>query len=400
MKILHVITRLILGGAQQNTVMSCAAQVAAGHEVHLAYGPIEGPEGSMLDAARASGATLHEIPSMVRELAPVKDFRCYRALRTLVQSLKPDVVHSHSSKAGVLARGAAWAEVFNKKQAAVNTQIIHTVHGLAFHDRQSKWTHRLYVRLERWAARRCHHLIAITPEMVDAFAQQGIAPRDKFTVIASGVEVDAFAAHPEARAAVRERHGLPADAYVVGHVGRLDTLKGHADLLDVLPLLRAQGEEHGRDVWLFFVGDGFGRHAVENHANMALGKTVLAGRVDLDQVPDCLAAMDVMTLPSYQEGQSRTLVEAQLAGLPVVAYATGGIPSVCGGGGAGRLVPTGDKDALAQAILSLASNPAAAAQLARAGQTHARLHFGAKRMNDALLMLYAELLGGRHPMRA
>ena len=359
MKILHVITRLILGGAQQNTVMSCAAQVAAGHEVHLAYGPIFGPEGSMLEESKASGATLHEIPSLVRELAPVTDARCYRALRELIRELKPDVVHSHSSKAGIVARGAAWAETQTNfwghaaDMTLQDTRVIHTVHGLPFHDHQSRLKHRLYVGLERWAAKRCHHLIAITPEMVDAFVDERIASRERFTVIPSGVDVDAFAARPEARETTRTRLGIPEDAYVVGHVGRLDPLKGHADLLDVLPRLR----EEGRDVWLLFVGDGFARDAVEEHANMALGKTVLTGRVDLADVPDTLAAMDVMTLPSYQEGQSRTLVEAQLCGLPVVAYATGGIPSVCGGGAAGRLVPTGDKDALAAALLELMADP-------------------------------------------
>jgi len=394
LKILHVITRLILGGAQQNTVMSCAAQVAAGHDVHLAYGPIFGPEGSMLAEAEASGATLHEIPSLVRELAPVPDFRCYRALRQLVQQVRPDVVHSHSSKAGVLVRGAAWAETQTNfwghaaDMTLPETRVIHTVHGLPFHDHQPRLKHRLYVGLERWAAKRCHHLVAITPEMVNAFVDKQIAPREKFTVIPSGVDVAAFAARPEARAATRARLGIPDDAYVVGHVGRLDPLKGHADLLDVLPRLR----EEGRDVWLLFVGDGFGRAAVEGHVHMKQGRTVITGRVDLADVPGCLAAMDVMTLPSYQEGQSRTLVEAQLSELPTVAYATGGIPSVMGGGAAGRLVPTGDKDALAEAVLALMADPQVAAALAAAGRAHAVEHFGAEKMHAELLELYERLV--------
>lgn len=391
MRILHVITRLILGGAQQNTVMSCAAQVAAGHEVHLAYGPIFGPEGSMLDEAKASGAVLHEVPTMVRELAPMKDWRCRAALERLVVDLSPDVVHSHSSKAGILARAAAWSVsqadfwAHAHDMTLPGMRVLHTVHGLPFHDKQSRLIHRLYVGLERWAAKRCHHLIAITPQMVEAFVDQQIAPAEKFTVIPSGVDVAAFTPRPEARAAVRERYGIPADAQVVGHVGRLDPLKGHADLLDVLPDL-------GPDTWLLFVGDGFGRGVVEAHPAMASGRAVITGRVDLEAVPDHLAAMDVMTLPSYQEGQSRTVVEAQLCGVPVVAYATGGIPAVCAGGAAGRLVPTGDRQALAGAILALAADRAAAAKLADAGRAHAREHFSAERMNTELLALYDRLV--------
>ncbi|MEM9419992.1 MAG: glycosyltransferase, partial [Planctomycetota bacterium] len=257
MKILHVITRLILGGAQQNTVMSCKAQVDAGHEVHLAYGPIHGPEGSMLEEAQASGATLHEIKPMVRELSPLNDWWCRSALFELYDQVEPDIIHSHSSKAGILVRSAAAKYIaairhsdFGSDDLLRIPKIIHTVHGLPFHDEQSKLIHNLYVRLEKYAAKRCDHLIAITPEMVEAFEAKKIASADKFTVIPSGIDVDAFTPQPERRDAVRMKYGIPQDALVVGHVGRLDPLKGHADLLDQLPRLR----EGDKDVWLFCVG--------------------------------------------------------------------------------------------------------------------------------------------------
>lgn len=420
MKILHVITRLILGGAQQNTVMSCKAQVEAGHDVHLAYGPIRGPEGSLLEEAKASGATLHEIKPMVRRLSPVNDWRCYRELQRLVRELKPGVVHSHSSKAGILVRAAAWKERRNPVREKLfaearekgfklrlgpqnprdfRPQIIHTVHGLPFHEQQSKLIHNLYVSLEKYAAKRCDHLIGITPAMVEAFVEKKIAAADKFTVIPSGVDVAAFAPRPERRDAVRDELGIPRDALVVGHVGRLDPLKGHADLLDQLPRLRGDTgrgltpADPGREVWLLFVGDGFGRAAVEAHPNMALGKTVLTGLVPLDRVPDYLSAMDVMALPSYQEGQSRTLCEALLCGVPVVGYDAGGIPAVCVDGVTGKLVPVGDQDALGQAVLDLLGDPVYRATLAERGRRHVIEHFSAEKMNRALLELYERLLG-------
>ena len=395
MTILHVITRLILGGAQLNTVMSCRAQVAAGHEVHLAYGPIFGPEGSLLEEARASGATLHEVGSLVRELSPRKDVRCVGELRRLVRELRPDVVHSHSSKAGILTRAAAWRETqragfwaYAADMTLGDERIVHTVHGLPWDDTQAWWRRRLYVGLERWAAKRCHHVVAITPQMVDAFVDAKVAPREKFTVIPSGVEVADFAPVPRQRDAVRARYGIPADAAVVGHVGRLDRLKGHADLLDVLPQLDAGG----RDVWLLFVGDGFDRAAVEARPQFASGRAVITGRVDADAVPAHLAAMDVTALPSYQEGQSRTLVEALLCETPVVGYATGGIPDVVRDGVTGRLAATGDRDALAAALNATLADPAGSRAMAAAGRADVAERFSAERMNRELLTLYGRLV--------
>ena len=413
LKILHVITRLILGGAQQNTVMSCRAQVAAGREVHLAYGPIYGPEGSLLAEARASGATLHEIPSMVRQLSPLADARCYRAVRKLVRELQPDVVHSHSSKAGIIVRAGAWRQRRNPPRLATleharrnglrlrlappdprddRPQVVHTVHGLPFHDRQHPLVHRLYVGLERYAARRCHHLIAITPAMVDAFTQHHIAPAEKFTVIPSGIDVAAFAPRPDLRETIRRRYHIPLNAHVIGHVGRLDPLKGHADLMDQLPAFHEAAAARGREATLLFVGDGYHRQHLEQHPAAATGRVVYTGLVPLAEVPDHLAAMDVMALPSYQEGQSRTLCEAMLCGVPVAAYDVGGIGAVCIDGVTGRLVPVGDPVALRDAIDELLAQPDHAAQLAEAGREHVVEHFSAEAMNAAILRLYDELL--------
>ncbi len=400
MKILHVITRLILGGAQQNTVMSCRAQVAAGHEVHLAYGPIYGPEGSLLSEAQASGTTLHEISSMVRPLRPFQDLSCYRQLRRFIRELRPDVVHSHSSKAGILTRAAAWAEVKMRSEleaSIISTTpplpvIIHTVHGLPFHDQQNPLIHHLYVRLERYAAKRCHHLIAITPAMVDAFANSQIAPATKFTVIPSGIDIDAFTPRLTSRGTIRQRYDIPLDAHVVGHVGRLDPLKGHADLMDQLPRLRAAAASVHQDAYLLFVGDGYHRARLEQHPAIATGRVIFTGLVPLAHVPDHLAAMDAMALPSYQEGQSRTLCEALLCGVPIVAYDVGGIGAVCIDEVTGRLVPVGDPRGLGNALIDLLGQSAYGAQLAAAGRQHVIDHFSGEAMNQALLTLYDQLL--------
>ncbi len=382
MRVLHVITRLIQGGAQQNTVLSCAAQVRAGHEVTLAFGPIYGPEGSLLDEAVASGARLVELRSMRRAILPGRDVLVYRELRKLIRETKPDIVHTHSSKAGIVGRAAAWHERV--------PAVVHTVHGLPFHDRQRRLVHHLYVTLEQWAAKRCHHLVAITPAMVEAFVQKEIAPREKFSIIPSGVEAGKFAASPAARERARALLGLDTNERVLGIVARLDALKGHDDLLDILPdLVRRLGE-----LKLVFLGDGWSRERLvrrvkaEGHER----RVIFTGLLPHEQVAEALPAIDVKVLPSYQEGQSRTLIEALLCGCGIVAYGVGGIPSICIDGETGRLAPVGNKRALADAIAWMFEHPRERAAMVERGQKLVRERFSADAMTAQLEALYARLM--------
>jgi glycosyltransferase involved in cell wall biosynthesis len=382
MTILHLITRLILGGAQQNTVITCAAQVKAGHAVTLAYGPIYGPEGSLLDEAKASGATLVEVPTLRRAVLPWHDLRCYRELRALIRRVTPDVVHTHSSKAGILGRAAAWAEGV--------PCVVHTIHGLPFHDRQWWPVRTAYIAAERWAARRCHKLIGITQAMCDEFAANGIGRDEQFTVICSGVDIEHFTEDQGAAGQVlRAMTGIGA-APVVGLVGRFDPMKGHADLLDVAPMLI----QRVPDVRFLFVGDGWGRRQVESRiAHQGLGDRVTIGaRVKPTLIRRWYDVMDVVALPSYQEGQGRVLVEAMLCGCAVVAYDTGGIRDVVIDNVTGRLVPRGNRAALGEAVARLLEHPEHRKRLAEQGREHALKHFDARDMVEKIERVYRDVL--------
>ncbi len=385
MKILHIITRLIQGGAQQNTVLSCAAQVRSGHEVHLAYGPIYGPEGSLLAVAKASGAVLHEVSSMRRAVNPWHDLRCYYALRKLIREVQPDIVHTHSSKAGIVGRAAGW-----KVRVGGLPKVVHTVHGLPFHDYQSRLIHNLYVRLECYAAKWCDHLIAITPAMVEAFERNDIAGPDCFTVIPSGVDFSRFVVETDARERARDRLGIAADAPVVALLARLDALKGHDDVVDILPDLL---KRHG-DIQLLFIGDGWRREHIEKRiADAGYSDRVrLMGLVPHEQVRNILPAADVKILPSYQEGQSRTLIEALLCGCGIVAYDVGGISSICIDGQTGRLVPVGDKQALADASDWMIEHPTERQAMTERGRVLVKEKFSAESMARELDKLYHRLL--------
>jgi glycosyltransferase involved in cell wall biosynthesis len=386
-KILHIITRLILGGAQQNTVQCCAAQVAAGHTVTLAYGPIYGPEGSVLPEAEKSGAALCEIPSLRRAILPIHDLAAYHALRRLIRQERPDVVHTHSSKAGILGRAAAWAE----KTPAV----IHTIHGLPFHSRQSVFIYQSYVLAERWAAHRCHRLIGITHAMCETFQQHRIGRPEQFDVVPSAVDISEFQSSPGEREKVRHSLGIPDDAPVIGLVARFDPYKGQDDLLNILPPLVAQHPQ----TRLLFVGDGWNRKHLENRvAHEGLGGHVIfTGLVPPVRVGPLMSAMDIHALPSYQEGQARTLVQALLCDCAIVGYAVGGIPEVCIDGQTGRLAPQGDQQALLRAILDLLAHPEERKKLTAQGKLHAQKNFDHRVMIRRLEEIYKTVLNNRPP---
>ncbi len=248
LRIMHISTRLILGGSQENTVLSCEGQAEHGHVVSLVYGPIYGPEGSLLDRVRAHGGIeTIETPHLVREVAPLADWRCYRDLRALIVDWKPDVVHTHSSKAGILGRAAAW-----KEQVPC---VVHTIHGLAFHPYQSRRRNALYILSERWAARRCHAIVCVAEAMRDQALAAGIGRPEQYVIIYSGMEVARYTHPAVSRDEARAELGLRPGDFVVGTVARLAELKGHDDLLDALaPLLRERPQ-----VKLLWVGDGWWR---------------------------------------------------------------------------------------------------------------------------------------------
>jgi glycosyltransferase involved in cell wall biosynthesis len=381
-KILHLITRLILGGAQENTVYSCLGQHAAGHQVTLAFGPIYGPEGSLLEQVKQSGVKWVVLPSMKRALDPLADWRAYRQCRRLIAELKPDVVHTHSSKAGIVGRHAAWRERV--------PAVVHTIHGLPFHPYQSKWKNAIYIAAERRAARRCHAIVSVADAMTRQALAAGIGRDEQYTTIYSGMETDTFTGAIGERTAVRQRLGIAEDDFVVGTVARLAELKGHDDLLDVLPGL-VRREERLKLLW---VGDGWWRkRLVQRIQTMGLSeRIVLTGLVGPEEIPGLISAMDVLAHPSYREGLPRTVPQALLTGVPVICYDGDGAPEVCEDGVTGKLVPTGDTETLGEAMAWMAAHPAERRAMGREGQARCVKRFDRNEMVQQLEALYQRVL--------
>lgn len=391
MKILHVSTRLILGGSQENTVLSCEGQARLGHDVHLAFGPIYGPEGSMLPRVeafnRASPRRIatHVVPHLVREIHPIADARCYGELRALIRDIKPDVVHTHSSKAGILGRAAAWAE----GGAVGSRRVVHTIHGPPFHRYEKPWRNALYIALERFAARRCHAIVSVADAMTRQFLEAGIGAPSLYTTVRSGMEVEPFltaapgASRAESRAALRIEDG----AIVIGVVARLAELKGHDDLLSAL-----EGDMKSNPrLRLLWVGDGWLRPKLEARLqSMGLSERVhITGMVPPERIPAMIRAMDLVVHPSYREGLPRVVPQALLCGVPVVAYDVDGANEVCFDEATGRLVRAGDVVGLCEAVRWMLDDPPRARATAERGREHCHTVFSIDAMVRGLERVYS-----------
>jgi glycosyltransferase involved in cell wall biosynthesis len=381
MRIVHVITRLIVGGAQENTLLSCEGQHDRGHDVTLITGPALGPEGSLMERAKGYGYRVIEVDEMRRSILPVKDFRTYGRLVRLFDELKPDVVHTHSSKAGILGRWAA--------DKAKVPAIVHTVHGLAFTASTSRMVNSVYKALERQAAPLTTRIVCVADAMREQSLAANIGTREQYVTVYSGMETGPFLEPPVARETVRGDLGIGDEQVVVGTIARLFHLKGHDDLLDIAPALCARHP----DLRFLWVGDGLLRPQFERRIEaMGLrGRFILTGLVPPARIPELANAMDLLVHPSRREGLARALPQASLAGKPVVTYDVDGNREGVIDGETGFVLPPFDRSRLEQSVDRLVSDPSLRATMGEAGRRFAQGRFDAKGMVDALENLYAAL---------
>jgi glycosyltransferase involved in cell wall biosynthesis len=381
MRICHVITRLIIGGAQENTLLTCEGLRERGHDVTLVSGPTRGPEGSLVARARAGGYRFIELPELIRAVNPWMDARARRYLRMQLAELRPDLVHTHSSKAGILARFAA-------ADARVPI-IVHTIHGMSFNRTQGRLVRTLYAWLERAAARRTHAIVTVADAMIAQSVAARICPRERMQTIYSGMGIEPFDPARYDRAAVRSAWGFDEDAVVVGAVARLFRRKGYEQLLPIMAAAAARAPRL-RFVW---IGDGAQRGDYERAlARLGLaGRTRLTGLVPPTDIPRLLAGLDILAHTSQWEGLPRAVVQALLMRVPTVAFAIDGTPEVVLDGQTGRLVPLNDEPAFVAALVELAGDPALRARLGAAGRTHCLTRFDWRLMVEQLEELYVRL---------
>lgn len=332
-KVAHVVTRLDLGGAQQNTLATVRGLDPSRFDAFLVCG-----EGGYFDAeVRSSGIKSVFVDSLVREVSPLRDLLAILELWKVFQSERPTIVHTHSSKAGILGRIAA--------ALAGVPVIIHTYHGFGFHDRQNPSVKAAYVAMERFCSLFTTKLVYVSHANADYAERHGLGPGKDATIIRSGVRLSDFPAKVDA-AKLKMSAGIGMHKPVVVSIGNLKPQKNAGDFVKAAAKVSARFPE----ARFVFIGDGPQRRELEARA-FALGlesKLMFLGwRRDGAQ---WLAAADVFALTSLWEGLPRALVEALRTGLPAVCYATDGVLDVLRDGENGFVVPPGDADAFAERL--------------------------------------------------
>lgn len=381
-RVVHVITMLEWGGAQENTLHTVERLDPRRFDSSIVAGP-----GGMLDprAAALGGSRFRTVPDLCREVRPWKDFRAFLQLRSLIREMRrsgseaPLIVHTHSSKAGILGRAAA--------RAGGADAVVHSIHGFGFHDGQPPAVRAFYVRLERLAARWTDAFVAVSEENARLGSREGIFPPGKCRLIRSGFDTRRFLGG--SRGAGRKLIGARQDVPVVGTVAVMKPQKAPLDFVAVAQRVAA-GFPEARFV---MVGDGEMRPEVER-AVYAAGLTerfhLLGWR---PEVPDLISAFDVFLLTSRWEGLPKVVPQALIAGVPVVATAVDGTKEIVDEGADGFLARTGDVEAMATGVVRILSGECLPGVPGK--RDRLLLEFDQAEMVRAQERLYAELLAGK-----
>jgi glycosyltransferase involved in cell wall biosynthesis len=384
-RVLRVIARMNLGGPAYHVSLLSGRMAPERFETLLVSGRVPPGEESSTDLAERYGARLVSARHLSPALRPVDDLRALREVARIARAFRPDIVHTHTAKAGMIGRLAA--EVCGRPRPVV----LHTYHGHVLEGYFSAPVERFYRLLERGLATRTDRLIGVSGAVVDDLVRLRIADRSKFEVIPLGLELDRFLELPaEPGGPFREELGVGPNEVVATFVGRVAPIKR----VDVLLRAFAHARQLGAPVRLAIVGDGEPRAELEALA-ASLG---CAGAVHFTGYRRDLASIvggtDIAVLSSDNEGTPVSLIEAAAGARPMVATRAGGVPDVVVDG-TGLLADRGDHEGLAVALHELAGDPVRRRTMGARAREHAAGRYRWERLVERMEDLYEGLLRGR-----
>ncbi|MBI4845773.1 MAG: glycosyltransferase family 4 protein [Candidatus Omnitrophica bacterium] len=381
-RVLHIITRFIIGGAQENTLLTVLGLGQTGrYELTLMSGPAIGPEGSLIKKAQER-TNFILMPELRRNVNLYFDIIALVKLYIFLKKNKFDIVHTHSSKAGILGRIAA-------KLAGIKI-IIHTIHGLPFFKEQHPLANKVYLLLEKFVTTFTSKVICVSQTIIDEAVRLGVGPHEKFIKIFSGVNLSAFHEHPQTRRIFREKLNIHGECPVVGKVARLYHLKGHEFLIEAAVLVKKKIP----DVKFVFFGDGILKEELILQAKkLSLENTIIfAGLIIPEAIPYYLQVIDVLAHVSLHEGLPRAVVQGFALGKPAVCFNVDGVSDVVFPNMNGFLIEPKNIKALAESIIVLLEDTARAKKLGEEGKKFIFENLSAGSMVSLIDFVYQEQL--------
>src|SRR5215211_1109692 len=382
-RVLRVIARLNMGGPALHVAYLTHGLRERGYATTLVAGEVTRGEDSMEFVAGELGVEVQRLAELRRDISPLRDIRAMLNLARLIRRERPTILHTHTAKAGAVGRIATLLAGDARPPI-----VVHTFHGHVLRGYFGPVRTLAFRLLERWLARLTTALVAVSPEVRDDLVRLGVAPREKFTVVRLGIELEERVAEANGRGETRRVLGIAPDAFTVGWIGRMTGVKRTGDVLLAFRELRRRGV----DACLCMVGDGPEREMLERRAHELgiMRNTLFLGYQE--EVAPYYAALEAMILPSGNEGTPVSAIESLAAGRPVVATRVGGVPDVVRDGEDGFLVDAGAVDELAERLARLARDPELRARMGEAGRARVLPRYSVDRLIDDIDRLYRALL--------
>jgi glycosyltransferase involved in cell wall biosynthesis len=385
-RVLRVIARLNMGGPAIHVANLAAGLQTRGYQTTLVAGSIARGEDSMAFLAERLGVSVVSVPEIQREVSALHDARSVLRVAELIRTERPQILHTHTAKAGAIARAAAMLAGDARPPV-----VLHTFHGHVLKGYFGPGRTAFFRQVEQSLARLSDVLVAVSPEVRNELIELGVAPRRKFAVIRLGIPLEERLGDASAGEDYRRLYGIPKDAFVIGWVGRMTGVKATRAVLEIVRAVH----DRGVDSVLCMVGDGPDRVRLEEIAHeLGIARSCYFVGYQ-EQIAGYYRLFDAFVLPSVNEGTPVSAIESLASGTPVVANRVGGVPDVVRDGVDGFLVEAGDAEAAADKLAVLARDEALRRRLGEAGRARVLERYSVSRLVDDVDRLYRSLLDAK-----